>query len=88
LVSIAIGNGLTDPLVQYEYYPDMACDDKYGYSLSLSLSHSSLLDPFFLKKLVMKCVQSIQPVPLLSKLVTLTNLHSLVFLEAFTVTLP
>ncbi|KAJ3367842.1 hypothetical protein HDU91_001053 [Kappamyces sp. JEL0680] len=30
MVSIAIGNGLTDPLVQYEYYPDMACDDKYG----------------------------------------------------------
>jgi cathepsin A (carboxypeptidase C) len=30
LESIAIGNGLTDPLVQYEYYPDMACDTKYG----------------------------------------------------------
>lgn len=30
LKSIAIGNGLTDPLVQYKYYPDMACDTKYG----------------------------------------------------------
>ncbi|KAL2915598.1 hypothetical protein HK105_204783 [Polyrhizophydium stewartii] len=30
LKGLAIGNGLTDPLVQYEYYPDMACDDKYG----------------------------------------------------------
>jgi cathepsin A (carboxypeptidase C) len=30
LASLAIGNGLTDPLVQYEYYPDMACDTKYG----------------------------------------------------------
>ncbi|KAI8897204.1 Alpha/Beta hydrolase protein [Globomyces pollinis-pini] len=30
LTSIAIGNGLTDPLTQYEYYPDMACDTKYG----------------------------------------------------------
>jgi cathepsin A (carboxypeptidase C) len=30
LASLAIGNGLTDPLVQYEYYPDMACDEKYG----------------------------------------------------------
>jgi len=28
--SIAIGNGLTDPLVQYEYYADMAEDTKYG----------------------------------------------------------
>lgn len=34
LVSIAIGNGLTDPAVQYEYYPDMACDTKYGPVLS------------------------------------------------------
>lgn len=25
MVSIAIGNGLTDPLVQYEFYPDMVC---------------------------------------------------------------
>ena len=30
MVSIAIGNGLTDPLVQYEFYADMACDTKYG----------------------------------------------------------
>ncbi|KAJ8328258.1 hypothetical protein QVD99_000772 [Batrachochytrium dendrobatidis] len=30
LKGLAIGNGLTDPLVQYQYYPDMACDDKYG----------------------------------------------------------
>ena len=30
LAGLAIGNGLTDPLVQYEYYPDMACDTKYG----------------------------------------------------------
>ncbi|TPX72363.1 hypothetical protein SpCBS45565_g00456 [Spizellomyces sp. 'palustris'] len=27
---LAIGNGLTDPLVQYEYYADMAADKKYG----------------------------------------------------------
>ncbi|KAJ1344930.1 hypothetical protein BSLG_000445 [Batrachochytrium salamandrivorans] len=30
LKGLAIGNGLTDPLVQYQYYPDMACDTKYG----------------------------------------------------------
>jgi cathepsin A (carboxypeptidase C) len=28
LSSVLIGNGLTDPLVQYEYYPEMACDKK------------------------------------------------------------
>jgi cathepsin A (carboxypeptidase C) len=30
LKSLAIGNGLTDPKVQYAYYPDMACDNTYG----------------------------------------------------------
>lgn len=34
LRGIAIGNGLTDPLTQYEYYPAMACDTKYGPVLS------------------------------------------------------
>lgn len=30
LASLMIGNGLTDPLTQYEYYPAMACDNSYG----------------------------------------------------------
>ncbi|KAI9297692.1 hypothetical protein K502DRAFT_363093 [Neoconidiobolus thromboides FSU 785] len=30
LKSIGIGNGVTDPLVQYEYYPDMACNNTYA----------------------------------------------------------
>ncbi|KAI8921860.1 Alpha/Beta hydrolase protein [Powellomyces hirtus] len=30
LKGLAIGNGLTDPLVQYEYYADMAADKTYG----------------------------------------------------------
>lgn len=34
LESVAIGNGLTDPLVQYDYYADMAADTKYGPVLS------------------------------------------------------
>jgi len=27
--SVLIGNGLVDPLVQYKYYPDMACNSSY-----------------------------------------------------------
>ncbi|KAI9344316.1 Alpha/Beta hydrolase protein [Obelidium mucronatum] len=30
LTSIAIGNGLTDPAVQYKYYPEYACGNPYG----------------------------------------------------------
>ncbi|KAF9326742.1 hypothetical protein BG006_009872 [Podila minutissima] len=30
LASLLIGNGLTDPKVQYEYYPEMACRNSYG----------------------------------------------------------
>jgi cathepsin A (carboxypeptidase C) len=30
LAGIAIGNGLTDPLVQYDYYADMACNNSYA----------------------------------------------------------
>ncbi|KAF9363584.1 hypothetical protein BGX34_003791 [Mortierella sp. NVP85] len=30
LESVLIGNGLTDPKTQYEYYPEMACRNSYG----------------------------------------------------------
>ncbi|KAG0167652.1 hypothetical protein DFQ30_005820 [Apophysomyces sp. BC1015] len=30
LKSLLIGNGLTDPLTQYKYYAEMACDNSYG----------------------------------------------------------
>ena len=36
LKSIAIGNGLTDPAVQYEYYPKFACENSYGPVLEQS----------------------------------------------------
>ncbi|KAI9592647.1 Alpha/Beta hydrolase protein [Syncephalis fuscata] len=36
LQSIGVGNGLTDPLVQYKYYSKMACENSYGPVLSKS----------------------------------------------------
>ncbi|KAI0236827.1 hypothetical protein L0F63_001508 [Massospora cicadina] len=36
LKSIGVGNGLTDPLTQYDYYPDMACKNSYKPVLSKS----------------------------------------------------
>lgn len=30
LKSLLIGNGLTDPLIQYKYYAKMACENSYG----------------------------------------------------------
>lgn len=60
MVSLAIGNGLTDPLVQYEFYPDMV------YTMNKSDNVNSIrlvtlnMDLFYLKKHVMKCDPSIQ----------------------------
>ncbi|KAG1055815.1 hypothetical protein G6F43_002253 [Rhizopus delemar] len=34
LKSLLIGNGLTDPLIQYKYYAKMACENSYGPVLS------------------------------------------------------
>ncbi|KAI8329313.1 Alpha/Beta hydrolase protein [Chlamydoabsidia padenii] len=36
LESIGVGNGLTDPLIQYQYYEKMACNSSYGSVLSKS----------------------------------------------------
>ncbi|KAG0238983.1 hypothetical protein BGW41_007999 [Actinomortierella wolfii] len=36
LESLLIGNGLTDPKTQYEFYPEMACRNSYGPVLSES----------------------------------------------------
>ncbi|CAG8639201.1 7570_t:CDS:2, partial [Dentiscutata heterogama] len=36
LESILIGNGLVDPLLQFKYYPDMACNSSYGPVLNIS----------------------------------------------------
>ncbi|OLL22516.1 Carboxypeptidase Y A [Neolecta irregularis DAH-3] len=36
LKSVLIGNGLTDPLTQFEKYPDMACNNSYAPVLSES----------------------------------------------------
>jgi cathepsin A (carboxypeptidase C) len=65
LNSIAIGNGLTDPLLQYEKYPDMACDEKYGPILSQERcqkmrdsfpSCKSLISACYDRKSIFSCV--------------------------------
>lgn len=35
LKSLMIGNGLTDPLTQYQYYGKMACQNDYGAALDM-----------------------------------------------------
>jgi cathepsin A (carboxypeptidase C) len=55
MVSIAIGNGLTDPLIQYEYYPDMVpfLLKKLILEMGCRLVIQNT-DRFYLKKHVMK----------------------------------
>ncbi|CEG70790.1 hypothetical protein RMATCC62417_06621 [Rhizopus microsporus] len=40
LKSLLIGNGLTDPLIQYKYYAKMACENSYGPVLDQSTCRS------------------------------------------------
>ncbi|KAA8910482.1 hypothetical protein TRICI_004119 [Trichomonascus ciferrii] len=54
LTSVLIGNGLTDPLTQYNYYQPMACGEG-GYKSVLSTSACSRM-----KQAITPCVNSIQ----------------------------
>lgn len=55
LASLGIGNGLTDPLVQFKYYPDMACNNSYHPVLSESQCQA-MRDAYpMCKKLINAC---------------------------------
>ncbi|CAG8718302.1 40032_t:CDS:2 [Gigaspora margarita] len=58
LESILIGNGLMDPLVQFKYYPDMACNSSYGPVLNHSTCNQLRKDCKQLIKLVKKYYNS------------------------------
>ncbi|KAF0362260.1 peptidase S10, serine carboxypeptidase [Gigaspora margarita] len=58
LESILIGNGLMNPLVQFKYYPDMACDSSYGPVLNHSTCNQLRKDCKQLIKLVKKYYNS------------------------------
>ncbi|CAG8647835.1 3392_t:CDS:2 [Acaulospora morrowiae] len=53
LESILIGNGLVDPLVQYEFYPDMACNSSYDPVLDEATCDR-------MRKAYPRCARSIQ----------------------------
>ncbi|KAJ2998268.1 hypothetical protein HDV02_004688 [Globomyces sp. JEL0801] len=55
LVSIAIGNGLTDPLTQYKYYADYAADPTYGPIFSRKTIKKMRDDFTICKPLIEKC---------------------------------
>ncbi|RIB03670.1 Alpha/Beta hydrolase protein, partial [Gigaspora rosea] len=58
LESILIGNGLIDPLVQFKYYPDMACKSSYGPVLNHSTCNQLRKDCKQCIKLIKTCYAS------------------------------
>ena len=61
LESIAIGNGWTDPLIQTEYYPDMALDTKYGPILDAGEIRTMKMHFQICKRLIIGCYRFNKP---------------------------
>ncbi|KAI9281950.1 Alpha/Beta hydrolase protein [Sporodiniella umbellata] len=58
LKSLLIGNGLTDPLIQYKYYAKMACENSYGPVLSPSQCASMEAQFPACERLIQNCYES------------------------------
>lgn len=58
LKSLMIGNGLTDPLIQYKYYAKMACDNSYGPVLSRSQCDAMEASYPACARLIERCYES------------------------------
>lgn len=58
LKSLLIGNGLTDPLIQYKYYPKMACENNYGPVLDAATCRSMEAAFPACERLIQNCYDS------------------------------
>ncbi|CAG8743252.1 30925_t:CDS:2 [Gigaspora margarita] len=58
LESILIGNGFVNPLIQFEYYPDMACNSSYGSALDNATCNKMRNDYPHCKNFIKKCYES------------------------------
>jgi len=54
LAGLAVGNGLTDPMVQYPYYPEMAYNNSHGMKVVTRETYDAM------KEAVPKCVKLIE----------------------------
>ncbi len=54
LAGLAVGNGLTDPEIQYQYYPEMAIHNSHGIKTVSDGTYETM------KKAVPGCVTLIQ----------------------------
>ncbi|KAG2217560.1 hypothetical protein INT45_006727 [Circinella minor] len=61
LKTLLIGNGLTDPYVQYDYYADMACNNTYGPVLKQSTCNKMIRSLPECKKLIQRCYKNSTP---------------------------
>jgi cathepsin A (carboxypeptidase C) len=44
LAGVGVGNGLTDPVIQYQYYPEMAMNNSYGIKTVSDATYKSMVD--------------------------------------------
>ncbi|RIB04518.1 peptidase S10 serine carboxypeptidase [Gigaspora rosea] len=58
LESILIGNGFVNPLVQFKYYPDMACNSSYGSVLDNATCNKMRNDYPRCENFIKKCYES------------------------------
>lgn len=56
LKGVGVGNGLTDPLIQYQYYPQMAMNNTYDIKCVSEETYSHMVDRLpFCEKLIAAC---------------------------------
>ena len=41
---VGVGNGLTDPVIQYQYYPEMAMNNSYGIKTVSEETYAEMVD--------------------------------------------
>lgn len=81
LKSLLIGNGLTDPLIQYKYFGPMACDNSYGPVLDRATCNKMEAQFPACEQLIKKCYNEQTPSACISAAEKCNNDQIIPFVE-------